>query len=77
MAAYTLAEAQEMLRLWKDCERQLATGQAKEYKIGTREYRAIDLPYIISRVNYFANLVAQLSGTTKSTRVHRVVPRDL
>ena len=77
MAAYTLVEARELLALWKDCERQLATGQAKEYKIGTREFRSIDLPYIISRVNYFANLVAQLSGTAKSTRVHRVVPRDL
>lgn len=76
MAAYTLAEAQEMLRLWKDCERQLATGQAKEYKIGTREYRAIDLPYIISRVNYFANLIARLSGTSRSVRVKRVVFRD-
>ncbi len=77
MAAYTLAEAQEMLALWKDCERQLATGQAKEYKIGSREFRAIDLPYVISRVNFFANQVAQLSGTARSTRVHRVVPRDL
>ena len=77
MAAHTLAEAQEMLSLWKECERQLATGQAKEYRIGTREYRSIDLPYIISRINYYANLVAQLSGSAKSSRVLRVVPRDL
>lgn len=77
MAAYTLAEAKELLALWKDCERALVSGTAKEYKIGTREYRAIDLPYIISRINYFANLVGQLSGTAKSTRVMRVVPRDL
>jgi len=77
MAAHSLAEAQEMLALWKECERQLATGQAKEYKIGTREYRAIDLPYIISRINYYANLVAQLSGTAKSSRVVRVIPRDM
>lgn len=77
MAAHTLAEAQEMLALWKDCERQLATGQAKEYKIGTREFRAIDLPYVISRINYYANQVAQLSGAAKSSRVMRVVPRDL
>lgn len=77
MAAYTLAEAQQMLAIWKECERQLASGQAKEYKIGTREYRAIDLPDITKRITYFSNLVAQLSGSAKSTRVHRVVPRDL
>lgn len=77
MAAYTLAEATQLLALWKDCERQLATGQAKEYKIGSREFRAIDLPYIISRINFFANLVGQLSGTAKTSRVHRVVPRDI
>lgn len=77
MAAYTLAEAQQMLALWKDCERQLATGQAKEYEIGTRKFRAIDLPYVISRINFFANQVAQLSGSAPTTRVRRVVPRDL
>ena len=77
MAAYTLSEAQEMLRLWKECVRQLASGQAKEYRIGTREYKAIDLPEITGRIAYFESQVAQLSGTARSTRVVRVVPRDL
>ncbi len=77
MASHTLAEAMEMLTLWKECEKQLASGQAKEYKIGSREYRAIDLPDIRSRINYYTNLVAQLSGAAKSSRVRRVVPRDL
>lgn len=77
MAAHTLAEAQEMLLLWKECERQLASGQAKRYRVGTREFEAVDLPYIISRINYYANQVAQLSGTVRTTRVVRIVPRDL
>ncbi|MBE5791637.1 MAG: hypothetical protein E7322_05700 [Clostridiales bacterium] len=77
MAAHTLAEAQEMLSLWKECERQLASGQAKRYRVGTREFEAVDLPYIISRINYYANQVAQLSGAKRATRVVRVVPRDL
>ena len=32
--AYTLEEAREYLTLWKDCERALATGQAKAYRVG-------------------------------------------
>ena len=28
--SYTLSEAQEMLTLWKACEKALASGQAKE-----------------------------------------------
>ena len=75
--AYNITEAREMLALWKDCEKALASGQAKEYRIGTREYEAVDLPYIVSRINYYANQVAQLSGTARKSRVVRIVPRDL
>ena len=34
--AYTLTEAQEMLDAWKACEKALASGQAKEYRVGSR-----------------------------------------
>ena len=77
MAAHTLDEAREMLALWKECEKQLASGTAKRYRIGTREYEAVDMPYIVSRINYYANQVAQLSGTARKSRVVRIVPRDL
>jgi phage FluMu protein gp41 len=75
--AYTLIEASEMLELWKACERALASGQAKEYRVGTREFTAVDLPDIAARINYFGNVVEALSGTVRTRRVLRVVPRDL
>lgn len=35
-SAYTLTEAREQLQLWKECEKALASGQAKAYRIGTQ-----------------------------------------
>jgi phage FluMu protein gp41 len=75
--AYTLAEAKEMLTLWKECEKALASGQAKEYRVGTREFTAVDLPDIAARINYFGNVVEALSGGVRTKRVVRVVPRDM
>lgn len=77
ITGYTLAEAQEMLKMWKDCERALASGQAERYRIGSREYEAIDLDKIAARITYFSNLVEALSGTVRTRRVIRIVPRDL
>lgn len=76
-SAYTLQEAREQLNLWKQCEIALANGQAKAYRIGTREYTAFDLSEIGKRIEYFANLVEALSGSVRTNRVVRVVPRDL
>lgn len=75
--SYTLPEAREMLELWKACEKALASGQAKEYRIGTREYTAIDLPHIAARINFFSNVIEALEGNVRTKRVVRVVPRDL
>ena len=75
--AWTLEEAREMLEVWKAAEKALATGQAKRYRVGTREFEAVDLPDIAARINYFANVVESLSGTVRTKRVTRVVPRDL
>jgi len=77
LSAYTLAEAKEMLQLWKDCEKALAGGQAISYKVGTRECTLVDMPDIRAAITYFGNLVEALSGTVRTTRVTRVVPRDL
>lgn len=76
-SAYTLAEAQEMLNLWKDAERSLASGQVTSYKVGTRECTLVDMEDIRAAINYFGNLVEALSGTVRTKRVTRVVPRDL
>lgn len=75
--AWTLEEARDMLAKWKECERALASGQAKRYRIGTREYEAIDLPEIAQRINYFGNVIESLSGQARTKRVARFVPRDL
>jgi hypothetical protein len=76
-SAYTMAEAQEQLQLWKDCEKALASGQAKAYRVGTREYTAFDLVEIGKRIEYFARIIEALSGTVRTSSVVRVVPRDL
>lgn len=77
ISAYTLAEARDMLEKWKECERELASGQSKRYRIGSREFEAVDLPEVASRITYFANLVEALSGKVRTKRVVCVVPRDL
>ena len=77
ITGFTLVEAQSFLKAWKDCEYALATGHAKRYKVGSREFEAIDLPYIAQRILYFSNLVEALSGDVRTKRVVRVVPRDL
>lgn len=76
-SAYTRDEAQEMLRLWKDCEKALASGQAKAYRVGTREFTAFDLSEVRRMITYFSDVMEALSGTVRTTRVARVVPRDL
>ena len=77
ISAYTLQEAREMLTLWKDAERALASGQVTSYRVGTRECTLIDLEDIRAAITYFGNLVDALSGEVRTKRVTRVVPRDL
>lgn len=77
ISAYTLAEAQEMLGLWKDAEKSLASGQVTSYRVGSRECTLVDMEEIRAAINYFGNLVEALSGTVRTKRVTRVVFRDL
>jgi len=75
-SAYTLAEAKEMLNLWKECLRSLASGQVTSYRVGTRECTLVHVKDIQEAINYFGNLVEALSGTVRTKRVTTVVPRD-
>lgn len=77
ISAYSLAEAQEMLELWKSAERALAGGQVTSYRVGTRECTLVDMEDIRAAINYFGNLAEALSGQVRTKRVTRVVPRDL
>lgn len=76
-SAYTLEEARGMLTLCKQALRDLLSGQAKSYRIGTREFTALDADELRKQIVYFSNLVEALSGTVRTRRVTRVVPRDL
>jgi len=73
---FTLVEAQRHLSLWKECAEQLASGQAKRYRIGTREFEAFDLEEVYRMVKYFAGIVEKLNGTLRTRRVQVVIPRD-
>ena len=77
ITAYTLTEAREMLSLFKAAYKELVTGQAKAYRVGTREYTALDIDDLRRQIEYFANIVEALSGNVRTKRVARVVPRDL
>ena len=74
---WTLAEAQEMVGELKKAIRSIVSGTAKSYKIGSREYTALDLDDLQSMLNYYGNVVESLQGNGRKNRVVRVVPRDL
>ena len=76
-SAWTLTEARTMLSLTKEAYKELLTGQAHSYRIGTREFTALDLDELMKQIEYFSNVVESLSGTVRTKRVARVVPRDL
>lgn len=73
---FTLVEAQTQLGLWKECAKEIASGTAKHYRIGNREYTAIDIDKVYQMIKYFAGLVDRLDGSARSVRVQVVVPRD-
>lgn len=74
---YTLVEARENLALCKEALKALISGQAKAYRIGSREFTALDIDELRKLIEYFGNIVEALSGAVKTNRVVRVVPRDL
>ena len=76
-SAYTLEDARKMLNLWKEAEAALASGQVKSYRVGSRECTLVDMKDIRAAINYFSNLTEALSGSVRTSRVTRVVPRDL
>ena len=73
---FTLVEAKTQLGLWKECAQEIASGTAKHYKIGSREYTALDIDQVYKIIKYFAGIVDKLEGLARSTRVQVVVPRD-
>lgn len=76
-SVWTMEEAQAMVAEIKTAIKSIVNGTAKGYRIGTREYTALDLEELNSMLNYFGNVVESLSGKVRTNRVVRVVPRDL
>lgn len=77
LSAYSLPEALEMLKLYKQAEKDLVSGQATHYRIGTREFTSLDLDEIRKNIERLSNIVEGLQGKSRTSRVVRVVPRDL
>lgn len=76
-SAYTLTEARSLLALYKEAEIALVDGQAKSYKIGTREFTSLDLPWILQRIRELAKTIEGLEGNVRTKRAVMVVPRDM
>ena len=77
ISAYSLTEARSLLALYKEAEIALVDGQAKSYKIGSREFTALDLPVILQRIRELAKTIEGLEGNMRTKRAVIVVPRDL
>lgn len=76
-SAYTLQEVQGMIAIIKEAIKSITEGTAKEYKIGSRSYTALDLKDLREQLTYYTNIQEVLSGAVRKNRVVRVVPRDL
>ena len=77
VSPYTLAEARNLLALYKDAEIALVDGQAKSYRIGSREFTSLDLQLIQQRIRELAKTIEGLEGNLRTKRAVMVVPRDL
>lgn len=75
--AYTMEEARQCLADAKQALQDTLAGQAKRYRIGTREYESLSLEDLRRMIEYYANIVESLSGSVRTKRVARIVPRDL
>lgn len=76
-SAYTLEEARDYLKLWKDCERALATGQVQSYTIGSRQLTMLDIDEVERMITKYANIVESYEQNKRTTRSVAIVPRDL
>lgn len=76
MASWTLQEARNMLNMWIEAEKAVATSQS--YSIGSRSLTRANLAEIRKSIEYWRNEVAALEkGNSNGRRVVRVIPRDL
>ena len=75
-AAYTYEEAKLYLSQYKEALTAVVDGQAKSYRIGSREVTLIDPDYIEAMIDKFAAIVEKYETNTKPARSVAVVFRD-
>jgi hypothetical protein len=73
MAGITLTQAEELLSLWIEADKAVATGQS--YSIGGRSLTRANAAEITNKIKFYSNLVGSLSRG--GINLKRVVPRDV
>lgn len=68
MARYTLAEAREMLALYKQCEKDILSGQVRSYKIGSREAEMLTLAEVRAGIREMEQEIAAHEGGSRKRR---------
>lgn len=75
-AAYSYEEAKLYLTQYKQALTALVDGQAKAYRIGSREVTLLDLADIERMIDKFAGIVERYETNTRPPRNVAVVFRD-
>lgn len=75
-AAYSYTEACTYLAQYKEALTALVDGQAKAYKIGSREVTLLDVPEIEKMIDKFAAIKEKYEGNVRPPRNVAVVFRD-
>ena len=75
-AAYTYEEACTYLDMYKKALTALVDGQAKAYKIGSREVTLLDVSEIEAMIDKFAGIKEKYETNTRPPRNVAVVFRD-
>ena len=69
-------EKVSLLASYKDAEKHLIEGEAQAYKIGSREFTALDLGWITRRIRELENEIDVYLGNKKKARGWQVAFRD-
>ena len=75
-AAYTYEEACLYLQQYKNALTALVDGQAKSYRIGSREVTLLDVGDIEAMIDKFAGIKEKYETNSRPPRSVAVVPRD-
>ncbi len=75
-AAYSYEEAKQYLTQYKEALTALVDGQAKAYRIGSREVTLLDVDDIEKMIDKFAGIVEKYESGARPSRSVAVVFRD-